>query len=67
MDFIPAKDREKDSPIFIEINSTPGTKGYKKATKKNIAKEAKAAEKAEKLAAKEKPAEAAPIEEVKKD
>ena len=39
VDFIPAKDREKDSPIFIEINSTPGTKGYKKATKKNIAKD----------------------------
>lgn len=39
VDFIPAKDREKDNPIFIEINSTPGTKGYKKATKKNIAKD----------------------------
>ena len=39
VDFIPAKDREKDSPIFIEINSTPGTKGYKKATKENIAKD----------------------------
>ena len=25
--------------IFIEINSTPGTKGYKKATKENIAKD----------------------------
>ena len=39
VDFIPAKIREKDSPIFIEINSTPGTKGYKKATKENIAKD----------------------------
>ena len=39
VDFIPAKDREKDSPIFIEINATPGTKGYKEATKANIAKE----------------------------
>jgi ribosomal protein S6--L-glutamate ligase len=39
VDFIPAKNREKDSPIFIEINSTPGTKGYKKATKANIAKD----------------------------
>ncbi|SVE32994.1 uncharacterized protein METZ01_LOCUS485848 [marine metagenome] len=39
VDFIPAKNREKDSPIFIEINSTPGTKGYKKATKENIAKD----------------------------
>ena len=39
VDFIPAKDREKDSPIFIEINSTPGTKGYKEATKENIAKD----------------------------
>ena len=39
VDFIPAKDREEDHPIFIEINSTPGTKGYKKATKENIAKD----------------------------
>jgi ribosomal protein S6--L-glutamate ligase len=39
VDFIPAKDREKDSPIFIEINSTPGTKGYKEATNVNIAKD----------------------------
>ena len=39
VDFIPAKDREKDNPIFIEINATPGTKGYKEATKANIAKD----------------------------
>lgn len=36
VDFIPAKNREKDSPFFIEINSTPGTKGYTKATKRNL-------------------------------
>jgi len=36
VDFIPAKNREKDSPYFIEINSTPGTKGYTKATKRNL-------------------------------
>ena len=27
IDFIPSKDREKESPYFIEINSSPGT-GY---------------------------------------
>jgi len=39
VDFIPTKNREKDSPFFIEINSTPGTKGYTKATKTNITKD----------------------------
>ena len=27
VDFIPAKDREKDKPYFIEVNSTPGLMG----------------------------------------
>ena len=35
-DFIPSKDREKDKPIFIEINSSPGTEGYEKATGENL-------------------------------
>ena len=39
VDFIPAKDRNKDLPYFIEINSTPGTKGYTKATGMNICKD----------------------------
>ncbi len=36
VDFFPSTDREEEPPIFVEINSTPGTKGYKKATKENI-------------------------------
>ena len=39
VDFIPAKNREADPPFFIEINSTPGTKGYTKATGMNICKD----------------------------
>ena len=39
VDFIPAKNRDKDLPHFIEINSTPGTKGYTKATGMNICKD----------------------------
>ena len=27
VDFIPAKDREKEKPYFIEVNSTPGLMG----------------------------------------
>ena len=52
VDFIPAKNREKDSPLFIEVNSTPGLMGiestfadsqidsklYKKALKKEKGK-----------------------------
>jgi len=30
VDFIPAKDREKESPYFIEVNSTPGLIGIEK-------------------------------------
>lgn len=39
VDFIPAKNRETDPPFFIEINSTPGTKGYTKATGMNICRD----------------------------
>ena len=39
VDFIPAKDRNKDLPFFIEINATPGTKGYTKATGMNVCKD----------------------------
>ena len=39
VDFIPAKDRNKDLPFFIEINATPGTKGYTKATGMNICRD----------------------------
>ena len=38
VDIFPSKDREKIPPMFIEINSTPGTKGYRKATGENLAK-----------------------------
>ena len=39
VDFIPAKNRDKDNPLFIEVNATPGTKGYVKATKTNLIKD----------------------------
>jgi hypothetical protein len=38
VDIFPSKDRNKIPPMFIEINSTPGTKGYRKATGENLAK-----------------------------
>ena len=38
VDFIPAKDRENDSPFILEVNSSPGTEGFDKSTKKNITK-----------------------------
>ena len=52
VDFIPAKNRDKESPYFIEVNSTPGLMGiestfadnqidsklYKKALKKEKGK-----------------------------
>ena len=38
-DIVRSKNRDKDSPFFIEINSTPGTKGYVKATKTNLVKD----------------------------
>ena len=38
VDFIPAKDRENGSPFILEVNSSPGTEGFDKSTKKNITK-----------------------------
>jgi glutathione synthase/RimK-type ligase-like ATP-grasp enzyme len=33
VDFIPAKNREKDKPYFIEVNSTPGLIGIEECLK----------------------------------
>ena len=38
VDIFPSKDRNKIPPMFIEINSTPGTKGYREATGENLPK-----------------------------
>ena len=38
VDFIPAKNREKDSPYFIEVNSTPGLMGIEAVLSKSAAK-----------------------------
>ena len=38
VDFIPSKNREKEPPYFLEVNSSPGTEGIEEATKMNIAK-----------------------------
>ena len=38
-DFIPSDNREKDPPFFIEVNSSPGTEGYEKATKTNVVRD----------------------------
>ena len=39
VDIFPSKDRNKIPPTFIEINSTPGTRGYRKATGENLPKD----------------------------
>tara|TARA_Y100000310_G_scaffold296695_1_gene329154 strand:+ start:288 stop:1748 length:1461 start_codon:yes stop_codon:yes gene_type:complete len=39
VDFIPAKDRIKDYPFIIEVNSSPGTEGIEEASGQNISKE----------------------------
>src|SRR5210317_2374854 len=39
VDFIPSKNREKEPPFMLEVNSSPGTEGMEDATGKNIAKE----------------------------
>ena len=39
VDFIPSKNREKDEPFFIEVNSSAGTEGVEEATNRNISKE----------------------------
>ena len=36
VDFIPAKNRDKDRPLIIEVNSSPGTEGIEEATKENL-------------------------------
>ena len=38
VDFIPSKDREKEPPYFLEVNSSPGTEGIEDATKMNLSK-----------------------------
>ena len=38
VDFIPSKNRETQNPIFLEVNSSPGTEGIEDATKLNISK-----------------------------
>ena len=39
VDFIPSKNRDKEPPFFLEVNSSPGTEGIEDATGMNIAKE----------------------------
>jgi len=39
VDFIPSKNRDKEPPYFLEVNSSPGTEGIEDATNMNIAKE----------------------------
>ena len=39
VDFIPSKNREKDPPFILEVNSSPGTEGMEEATGRNISKE----------------------------
>lgn len=39
VDFIPSKNREKEPPFMLEVNSSPGTEGIEEATKMNISKE----------------------------
>ena len=39
VDLITSKDRENEEPYIIEVNSSPGTKGYKDATKTNLVKD----------------------------
>ena len=36
VDFIPAKNRDTDGPFILEVNSSSGTEGFDKATKKDI-------------------------------
>ena len=39
VDFLPSKNRTKDAPLVIEVNSSPGTEGMEEATGRNISKE----------------------------
>lgn len=38
VDFIPGKNRDKDLPYFLEVNSSPGTEGIEEASGDNIIK-----------------------------
>ena len=38
VDFIAAKDRDKDGPYILEVNSSPGTEGFDEVTGKDITK-----------------------------
>jgi ribosomal protein S6--L-glutamate ligase len=39
VDFIPSRDRVKEPPFMLEVNSSPGTEGIEDATGMNIAKD----------------------------
>jgi len=39
VDFIPSKNREKNPPYILEVNSSPGTDGIEEATNTNISRE----------------------------
>ena len=39
VDFIPAKDRNKEQPFMIEVNGSPGSSGIEEATGRNLIKE----------------------------
>ena len=39
VDFIPSKNRTKEPPFIIDVNSSPGTEGMEEATGRNISKE----------------------------
>jgi ribosomal protein S6--L-glutamate ligase len=38
VDFIPSKNREKEPPYFLEVNSSPGMLGIEEATKEFVVK-----------------------------
>ena len=39
VDFIPHENREKDGPYILEVNSSPGTEGFDKATGSDVVKD----------------------------
>ena len=39
VDFIPSKNREKEPPFMLEVNSSPGTEGIEDASNQNISRE----------------------------
>ena len=38
VDFIPSENIEKDPPYILEVNHSPGTRGFEEATKENLVK-----------------------------